>query len=231
MNRLISALLAAAIASLLTAALAASSGCQAVGYAAEAIDSETDVEFVAKYDGLNGKRIAVFVDAPLDAQYEHPTAVPGLCDYISAGLKESCEGARILPPNYAVAYQANNIDWPTMDTEALAKVLGVERLVIIDLVEYRLQAPGNSYLWDGVIVGDINIFEADGADPTTPAFAQRVKVRYPSVDGVRREDAPAATIEQGLQIKFAQDTVNLFRTYTRKKGDLQAETRKERHRL
>lgn len=231
MIRLISTLLAAGAASLALAMLAASSGCEAIGYFAQAIDSETDVEFVAKYDGLNGKRIAVLVDAPLDTQYEHVTAVPALCDYISAGLKETSDGARILPPNYAVAYQANNINWPSMDIGDLAKALGVERLVIVDLVEYRLQAPGNSYLWDGVLVGDINIFEADGADPTTPVFSERVKVRYPSEDGVERDKAPAATVEQGLQIKFAQDTVNLFRTYTRKKGEIQADTRKERHRL
>jgi len=231
MSRLYSTLFAAGAGALLALTLAASSGCEAVGYVAGAIDSERDVEFVAKYDGLNGKRIAVLVNAPLDAQYEHPTAVPGLCDYISAGLKETSNDSQILPPNYAVAYQANHVYWPTMDTEALAKALGVDRLVIIELVEYRLQASGNSYLWDGVIVGDINIFEADGADPTAPVFSERVKARYPSVDGVRREDAPAATVEQGLQIKFAQETVNLFRTYTRKKGDLQADTRKERHRL
>jgi len=231
MKSLIHTLLAAGAASLGLATLVASAGCEAFGYAVQSIDSESDVEFVAKYDGLNGKRIAVLVDAPLDTQYEHRTVVPALCDYISAGLKEIADGARILPPNYAVAYQANNINWPSMDLGDLARVLGVERLVIVDLVEYRLNAPGNSYLWDGVLVADINIFEADGADPTTPVFSERVKARYPSVDGKRREDAPAATIEQGLQIKFAQDTVNLFRTYTRKKGDIQADTRKERHRL
>lgn len=231
MSKLISTLLAAGVASLALATFASSTGCEAIGYVSQAIDSDSDVEYVAKYGGLNGKRIAVLVDAQLDAQYEHPTAVPALCDYISAGLKETCDGAQILPPNYAVAYQANNVYWPRMDVGDLAKALGVERLVIIDLVEYRLQSPGNSYLWDGVILADINVYETDGADPTTPVFSERVKSRYPSVDGVRRDEEPAASIERALQIKFAQDTVNLFRTYTRKKGDIQADTRKERHRL
>ncbi len=231
MNRFISASLAAALTAFSLTGLCASIGCEAIGYVAQAVDSETEVEFTAKYEGLNNKRIAVLVNAPLSAQYEHPTAVPRLCEYISAGLRDSCEGAKILPPSYAVAYQANNINWYTMEIPELAKVLGVDRLVVIDLVEYRLQAPGNSYLWDGVIIADVSVFEADGLDPMTPSFSERVKARYPSVDGVRREDAPQATVEQGLQIKYAQEATKLFYTYSRKKGDIEADVRKERHRL
>ncbi len=231
MNRFISASLAAGLTTFSLVALCASSGCEAIGFVATTLDSETEVEFTAKYDGLNGKRIAVLVNAPLDAQYEHPTAVPRLCEYISAGLRDSCEGAKILPPSYAVAYQANNIYWYTMEIPKLAEALNVERLVIIDLVEYRLQAPGNSYLWDGMLLADVSVFEADGLDPMTPSFSERVKARYPSIDGVRREDAPQATVEQGLQIKFAQEATKLFYTYSRKKGDIEADVRKERHRL
>ncbi len=216
--------------SLLAAAWLTSAGCEAIGFVGEAVDSEQEVEFVARYTGLNGKRVAVLIDAPLDAQYQHPRAVPGLCEFISAGLREACEGAQIMPSNYVVAYQANNVYWYTMDIEDIAKALNVERIVMVDLVEYRLLAPGNSYLWDGVIVGDINIYETDSLDPNAIAFRERIKARFPSMDGVRRDQYPESTIEQGLQIKFAQDSVNLFRTYTRKKGDIKAEARKERHR-
>lgn len=220
-----------AVAGLCLAGLSLPTGCDAVGFVAQAVDSETEVEFKAEYEGLSGKRVAVLVDSPLDAQYEHPTAVPRLCEYLSAGLHEACDGARILPPNYAVAYQANNIYWPTMEIPRLAEDLKVERLVIVDLVEYRLQSPGNSYLWDGVIIADVNVFEADGADPMTPTFTQRVKVRYPPMDGIQRDQVPQAVIEQGLQVKFGQEATKLFYTYTRKKGDIDAEARKERHRL
>jgi len=230
MNTLKRTMVHLGVAALLALAHMACSGCEVIAFGVDAIDSEQEVEFVARYDGLNGKRIAVLIDAPFDAQYEHPRAVPGLCDLISAALRESCAGARILPPNYVVAYQANNIYWPTMDIEDIAKALKVERLVIVDLVEYRLMAPGNGYLWDGVIVGDINIYEADSLDATAIAFKERIKVRYPMLDGVRRDQYPQATIEQALQIKFAQDTANLFRNYTRKKGDIKDEIRKERHR-
>lgn len=231
MNRILNAATAVVASTLLVGALGVGAGCEPIAFVAGAIDAEKDVEFTAEYEGLNGKRVAVLVDAPLDAQYEHPTAVPRLCEYFSAGLRESCDGAQILPPNYAVAYQANNVYWPTMDPEDLAAALKVDRLVIVDLVEYRLNAPGNSYLWDGVIVADINVFEADSADPGAVVFSKRIKSRYPSLDGVRRDQAPQSTIEQGLQIKFAQDATNLFRTYTRKKGDIDEEIRKERHRL
>lgn len=215
---------------LLGAAWMTSSGCEVIGFVGEAVDSEQEVELVARYTGLNGKRVAVLIDAPLDAQYQHPRAVPGLCEFISAGLRESCEGAQIMPPNYVVAYQANNIYWYTMDIEDLARALKVDRIVMVDLVEYRLLAPGNSYLWDGVIVGDINVYETDSLDPNAIIFRERIKARFPSVDGVRRDQEPETRIEQGLQIKFAQESVNLFRTYTRKKGDIKAEAIRERHR-
>ena len=39
----------------------------------------------------------------------------------------------------------------------------MERLVFIDLYEYRLNPTGNSYLWDGVAGGHIGVVEAGGA--------------------------------------------------------------------
>ena len=41
---------------------------------------------------------------------------------------------------------------------------------------------------------------------------------------------PQTDIERGLQLVFAQETVRLFHPYVRKKGDLKAEVRQERHR-
>jgi hypothetical protein len=204
-------------------------GCDAIGYVNTVIEAEKDVEFQARYRGLDHHRVAVLVDAPLDVQFDRPMAVPGLCDLISGGISQYCEGARVRPPAQVIAYLANDVYWPMKDPAELAAALGVDRLVLVDLVEYRLNAPGNSYVWDGLIIAEIGVIEADGADPTTPVFRERVSARFPLVGSVSRDKEPEQKIEQGLQIGLSQKAIRLFFDYTRKAGDIDDEKRLERH--
>src|SRR5690606_19308630 len=102
----------------------------------------------------------ILIDAPLDIQYSYPGAVPMLTDLITLGVARHCPGARVLATREALSYQASNAHWAMEDYGKLAGDLGVTRLVLIDLVEYRLFEPGNSYVWDGAAVADVNVFEA-----------------------------------------------------------------------
>ena len=92
----------------------------------------------------------------------------------------------------------------------IAKELGVERLVFIDLYEYRLNPVGNSYLWDGVAGANIGVIEADGLAPDEFVFTTNLVQRFPDKDGVGKESARREDIQRGLITLFVQHASWIF---------------------
>ena len=92
----------------------------------------------------------------------------------------------------------------------IAASLGVNRIVLIDIPEYRLNPPGNRWLWDGVCAATVNIIERDGIDPDMFADTFTVTSAFPDVEGVDRTAASADQIETGLLADFVKRTAWLF---------------------
>ncbi len=208
-------------------AVALSGGCQLAGGMADSFYRTEEVDIAAEYRGLEGERVAVLVDAGFDIQYEHPAAVPVLTEMIAGGIGSGCEGCESLHPQIVLAYQANNVYWTTLPPEEIAAALRVTRLVLIEVDTYRLTPPGNSYLWDGRIVGTVRVIEADGVDPSTDAYSKRVGAMFPYEQAVGREQASESLIEYRLQGEFAMKVVRLFQDHVRTRGDIIDEERRE----
>ncbi len=201
-------------------------GCQAIGGMAASYERSKDVEISAVYRGLENKTVAVLIDAPMEIQFEHQRAVPILTDFISLRLATRCPGVRVVPTRELLAWQNRNVSWPMMDYEILAKTLGVERLVIVDLIEYRLFEPGNSYYWDGRAIGDVNVFEVESLDSTYFAYSNRIDIEFPNIDAVARHQAQAQDVELGLQKVFCENVGWLFHDHIRNNADLIDEQRR-----
>jgi hypothetical protein len=200
-----------------------STGCAAVGAMAAAYQEDEPVDIAAEYKGLDGKSVAVLVAAPMELQFEHTAAVPSITDLTSLMIAGAIPEVKVTPSRVVLAYQHNNVYWETMDYEDLGRDLRADRLVFIDLTEYRLLNPGNRYLWDGLAVADISVYELDGYDSMWPVFTAQVRAKFPEVAGVGRDQEHQATIEQGLQMSFSRKVSRLFHDHQRRFGDLRKE--------
>lgn len=205
--------------------LFAVSGCQLIGGMAESGERYKEIEVKAQYYGLEGKTVAVLIDAPYEILFEYPTLVTEMTDILNLRLASKCPGTQVLTTRDVLKYQTENVYWPSMDYSELINDLDVQRLVIIDLIEYRLHEPGNGYIWKGASVGDVMVFEADGIDPSNPAYMERVIAKFPKVSGIGIETEDQATIEQGLRIDFVQRVSWLFYNHIRTAEDIKKDTR------
>jgi hypothetical protein len=95
----------------------------------------------------------------------------------------------------------------------MAEALDVDRIVYVDIVEYRLNPPGNQWLWEGVCAANVGIIERDGFDPDAFAETFEISSRFPEETGVERSSATAGQIELGLLGQFVQRTAWLFHTH------------------
>ncbi len=100
--------------------------------------------------------------------------------------------------------------WPAMPPGDVAKMLGVERLIMIELYEYQLHEPGNRYVWDGVAAGAVTVYEADSGIPDDPIFEQAIRVSFPDGTGYMESDIAQSGVTSELSRRFINRSAWLF---------------------
>ena len=188
-------------------------GCGAgklAGAMLQADEYQKKIEVNAKYSGLENKTIAVLVDADAATIYEHPTVVQNIAGGVSQRIARDVVGTRVLPSSAVINWQYRTPQWNSLPYGELAEQLNVDRVVMITLVEYRLNPPGNRYLWEGVCVGRVGIVERGGLDPDSFAQTFDVSAKYPNLAGVGRESATAEQIEFALLAEYIKKASWLF---------------------
>jgi hypothetical protein len=192
------------------------SGCQLgqlIGGMAASYERTGTHEVAYEYGGLQGKSFAVFVSAGKEIQYEFPTLVDQFAEAIALKLAEEAGASGWVPAAFVRAYQTRNPHWEALSYEEITSELGVERLVLVDLHEYRLNRPGNPYLWDGVAAAKVGVVEADSSIPNEFIFERDVQVAFPNKTGMSPAEMTRDQVITGLDLKFARDVSWLFYTH------------------
>ena len=179
MNRAIRNLLMASVASVSIMAL---TGCIAFGFA-ELNRREGMHSVEPEYEGLRGKSVAVVVNADRRIQSEFPTAVEQITARINQRLTESGAAKSHSDTTELLSFLYNRPQWTTKPLGELAKELKVDRIVYVELREFRLHETGNSWTWDGAVSGVVAVIEADSDTPDEYAFQRPISVSYPDSPG------------------------------------------------
>lgn len=205
-------------AGLLIAGTLTAAGCNIFGFMGALEESRrrnSTHEIAAEYHGLQGKKYAVLVIADRYIQGEFPDIVPYLTNKITAQLSDpkaqtNVAAAGVIPANTLLAYLYEHPRWTAEPRGELAKELGVDRLIVVELLEYRLNDPGNSYLWDGEATGTLGVCETDGPAPDEFAFEKPIKVTYPDKEGYGPNEIPRNAVATELARRFVDRSAWLF---------------------
>ncbi len=168
------------------------------------------VKVEAQYRDLAGKKVAVLVAADEYIQGRYPSSVLAVSRAVSARIVGNLPDTTIVPPQDLIEFQKKNPYWITVMPGELIRKLDVERLIIIDLIEYRTHEPGNAWVWQGMIAGEINVMEAESEDPDNPSFSTTVRAQYPEEGELGLVNSDNETVELGMLVLFARDAAGLF---------------------
>ena len=174
------------------------------------IEKDKMIEVLARYRGLENRTVAVLAHTDMTTGYENPMAVANIVANVASQIQRRVGGARVLDPRDTLSWSHQHPGWPAMPPGEVAKELDVERVVMIDIYEYRLNPPGNAWLWEGVAAANVTVIETDGIDPDAPAEEFNVAVGFPEDEGISRDMATANDIELGLQKLFVDKVAWLF---------------------
>jgi hypothetical protein len=203
-------LLAAAItgvASLSGAAvmLAGASGCGAasfLGGMASNSDRAGEKTVQAEYTKLTGKSFAVVVAADRSISGEFPDIVPLLTREMTKRIAENSDASAMVPADDILRFQYQRPGWVAMSPRDLAKELEVDRLIFVDLHDYSLTDPGNSYVWNGSATGVVNVLEVENSRTGEFAFKKSIRVKFPDKDGMSPYQIPQAAVATELARRF-----------------------------
>jgi hypothetical protein len=195
----------------LTLTSAGVSGCAVaalVGGMAESARRTGSHDVYAEYEGLNGKSFAVVVAVDRSIESESPGLSARLTSRINTLVAEAHsklpEGASAAPRvDRLLQIMYNNPSWVAMPRSEVADMLGVERLIVVDLAVYRLHEPGNAYVWNGAAAGTVSVYESDGPLPDDAAYERAISVTFPDGNGVMVTDIPFDAVNTELSNRFA----------------------------
>lgn len=170
-------------------------------------------EVKAQYTKLQDKTFAVIVSAGRGIETEVPGTSDTMLERISFRLAQPDVGASgVVPPLTVIKTLYDRPQWQAMTYQELAKDLlgGVDRLVFIELEEFRLTEPGNDYEWAGVAAGRVLVVESDGIDPNQIVFEKYVSVKFPDKAGLTPENIQGNAIASTLMMRFVDRASWLF---------------------
>ena len=174
------------------------------------IERYKKIEVLPEYYGLEEKTVAVVVQCDPSILYEHSTVYATIAMNVSRRLQKHVPGTKVLDYRMVMQWQYQTPTWSMLPYGDIAKELGVERVVFIEVYEFRLNPPGNRYLWDGACAASVGIIESDGWDSDSFAKSWDITAKFPDIAGVGRESASSSAIQMGVLSKFVDQSTWLF---------------------
>lgn len=168
------------------------------------------IQVLPEYEGLENRTVAVVVAVDMQLLYEDPSLAAKIADGVSRRIAKDVAGARLVPAGTVMAWQYRTPQWEAMPYGDIANQLNVDRVVYLDLYEYRLNPPGSSYEWEGVAAANIGIVERGGIAADVFADEFHVLANFPREKYITRESTDRQTIEFGLLSEFIRRCAWLF---------------------
>lgn len=203
---------AAGAAGCLVALTAVLGGCVVtsfLGGAAQNFEYQKKIEVLPRYDGLEGRSVAVIVEANYEIAFDYPNLVRDVTGGLSVRIAKNVPDVTVLAPDLVLRWQWSTPQWNALSFGQMAEALSVDRVVYVEIYEYRLHPPGNRYLWEGVAAGTFGVIERDGFDPDAYADSFEVNGEFPKIT-VPLESASTDQIQTGVLAEFIKRGAWLF---------------------
>lgn len=182
----------------------------AIGGMAESYQRTGTTQIEAEYTGLGGKSFAVVATGSRMMESEHPGLTARLIQRINERLAVNAGASHFIPSNDLLTVLYNTPQWPAMTRGEVGEMLEVERLIVVEIIDYTLHEPGNQYIWEGVASVLVSVYETDSGLPDDPIFEKAIRVTFPDTSGFMRTDIPEAAVTSELSNRVVNRVAWLF---------------------
>ncbi|MCA9292210.1 MAG: hypothetical protein KDA20_00165 [Phycisphaerales bacterium] len=200
----------------LAAALSSMAGCWVPaligGMAQSAHDTGSSLKY-AEYEDLAGHNYAVVIQTTRGIAGEYPQLVGVLTNAVSKrmiGANDKIQATGVVPGPRVLEFQYATPRWEAWTYGKVAEHLGVTRLIIVDVHEFRLYEPGNRYVWNGRAGVRVGVVEAEDPGAVDFSFTKDFYIPFPDDVGYTQNDMSTAVVIANLQERVANRVAWLF---------------------
>lgn len=168
------------------------------------------VDVAGEYHGLVDQRVAVMIAADSHMLHRYPQAPRYLSKAVTARIAHHVPGVTMTIPEQVVQFQTDNPYWMNMRYGELVEKMGVDKIVLVDLVEYQTHEPGNAHIWQGLITANLGVIDAQAEDPDNFVYYNTVTARFPEQSSIGLIDSDERTIRLGMVLLFSREGGGLF---------------------
>jgi len=163
-----------------------------------------------EYLGLANHSVAVVVIADDKTLYASPDAPRSLCQSVSSALVAALPGIRPTEPRQIEQFQRLNPYWETLPPGDLLQHLRVERLILIDVTNFSTHEPGNANVWQGTIVANVAVAEAEAKNPNNFVYRTNISAAYPEKSTLGVLNSDDQTIRLAMLQTFTRNLLARF---------------------
>lgn len=174
---------------------------------------ETKTKMPVQYEGMEGQKVAVVVSADEFLLHRFPTAPAEVGRAIGERMVANLNDIEMMDPGEVTEYLKENPYWDVTPYSKLLEALEVDRIVFVELIEYRTQEPGNAHIWKGMIAGHVNVLSAEAEDQDTPVFRTTIRAEFPEKNEFGVVSSSDEEIRLGMHSLFSRDAAGLFYEY------------------
>ena len=192
-------------------------GCDALGFGAYALFGSNKKTIKAQYTGLEGCKTAVVITGRPGIDFEYPQARANIALALNRQLQANVKQITLLTFETVEQTRRSIPDWNGLTMQQIGQRLGVERLLMIDLIHFTTTEAGSVNLLRGLLVADARVHEIDHTDPESSVYQAELEVVFP-------EGAPRIyTIQEERGVAFrtiAKFAVELSRKFYDHEADI-----------
>ncbi|GJQ29804.1 MAG: hypothetical protein HBSAPP03_16880 [Phycisphaerae bacterium] len=189
-------------------------GCQVIGVAVENYRKDATRTIPAECVALQAKSFAAIVTADRAIQGDFPMLTEVLTAKVTERLSNPANlpaASGFVPARDVLRYIYENPSWGLRTKSDVARSLGgVDLIIVLELLEYRLHDPGNPYVWDAMASATMSVYDPTSPTPEIAVFEKPITVRFPDKRGMGPEDMNASLVSQALTLRLIDRATWLF---------------------
>ncbi|MBI9015987.1 MAG: hypothetical protein JEZ07_01880 [Phycisphaerae bacterium] len=186
------------------------SGCNIVGALLYPIFGGTSKKVDAEYEGLEGKKIAIFMIAGSNIEYEYSMEMRNLPLTAANLIGKHVKDVSFVDANEIWKDKfSNETEWISKPISTLAKQFGAERVIYIEFYDFTIYAENSINLLQGQARATVKIYEIDSDQPDRIVHETRITTEYFSEPRLKNPEQESR-VRSGIVAKFADELAKKF---------------------
>lgn len=152
-------------------------GCSWLAMASEKVGGKN---VPADYKTLDDKSLAIVIYPDWATGLEYAGARDEIGAFTTAQMREFLPKTKLVNYKEVIHWQDDTQQWRNMEMKEIGKHFGVDRILYIEVLDYRSRQPGSDNLLQGRIHAMARIYETDAAGPAA-AWEKEFDVTWPNI--------------------------------------------------